>query len=276
MGRPGPEALGLWSYGWGAPEALRWGPVMRLLPAAAAALALLPLSRPAYAADDAVAVSSPAAPAAPAAATTTPHPSPDATDWFAGPLAPHLMAWDMDDRGLERWPFDPRDGYLNGATHQVWVKAGHQFTEGGREANHIAAGLRLSLRLSGDFEYSKFRAGAFRFDRAPDWLSAHGTADLSVNDRDTVEYGFGFATLQGDQSLWGASLELRYERKLAAPWTAYLKYAPAFLSDGRFWHEMSAGIGPSWKRVGVEAAYRALLNPLRNSYGPEVSLRLWL
>src|SRR3569623_462191 len=155
MGRVGPRALGLWSYGWGAAEALRWGPVMRLLPAAAAVLALL-LTRPAF------------------AATAVPQPHPDATDWFAGPLAPHLMAWDMDDRGLERWPFDPRDSFVNGDTHQFWVKAGHQFTEGNREANHIAAGLCFSDRLSGDFEYSKFRHGAFRFDRAADWFSAHG------------------------------------------------------------------------------------------------------
>jgi hypothetical protein len=244
---------------------------MRLLPAAAAALALL-LARPAYAADDAVAVSTPASPAS----ARVPAPHPDATDWFAGPLAPHLMAWDMDDRGLSRWPFDPRDSYVNGATHQFWVKASHQFTEGDREANHIAAGLRLSGRLSGDFEYSKFRAGAFRFDRGADWFSAHGTADLSSDDLNTFEYGFGFATLQGDQSLWGPGVELRYERKLRAPWTLYLKYAPDLLSDGRFWHEMSAGVGPNWKRLGVEAAYRALLNPLRNSYGPELSLRIWL
>ena len=245
---------------------------MRFLPAASAALALLLVSVPGFAADDAVAVSSPAASAAPAA---VPHPHPDATDWFAGPLAPHLMAWDMDARGLERWPFDPRDGYVNGATHQFWLKAGHQFTEGGREAHHLAAGLRLADRLSADFEYSKFRAGAFRFDRAADWLSAHGTADISQDDANTFEYGFGFATLQGDQSLWGPGVEFRYERKLRAPWTMYLKYAPDLMSDGRFWHELSAGVGPSWKRIGVEAAYRALLNPLRDSYGPEVSLRLW-
>ncbi|MDE2236735.1 MAG: hypothetical protein KGK30_02485 [Elusimicrobia bacterium] len=202
-------------------------------------------------------------------------PKPDITDWLAGPFAPHLMAWDMDERGLERYPFDPQDDYNNGQVWQVWQRVGHQFTEGGREANHVAAGLRLSERFGADLSYSKFRAGAFSSDRAPDWLSLHSTADLSTGNASTLEYGMGMATLQGQRSLWGFSLELRWERRLRKPWSLFLRYSPDLMSDGRLYHELSAGLGPSWGRFGVEAAYRALLNPLRDSYGPELALRLW-
>ena len=170
-------------------------------------------------------------------------PKPDATDWFAGPLAPHLMAWDMDERGLERYPFDERDGYNNGQSWQVWGRLGHQFTEGGREANHLAAGLRLDSRLGGDFYYSKFRAGAFSFGRGADLISLHATADLSVRNDVMLEYGIGLATLQGDRSLLGLSIEFRGERRLQKPWSVYLRYAPDFMGDGRFYHEVSIGAG---------------------------------
>jgi hypothetical protein len=202
-------------------------------------------------------------------------PHPDVTDWFAGPLAPHLMAFDMDERGFARYPHDALDSYVNGASHQFWLRTGHQF-EAGRESNHLDAGLRLSDRLAADFTYSKFHNGAFYFNHGADWFSAHGTADLTQDDLNTWEYGLGFATLQGDRSLWGPSLQGRWERKLPKPFTLYVRYAPTLLDDGRVWHELSAGLGANWKRIGVEAAYRTLLNPLRNSYGPELALRLWL
>jgi hypothetical protein len=205
-----------------------------------------------------------------------PHPSPDVTDWFAGPFAPYLRAWDMDDRGLARYPFDPEDSYNNGVGHQFWTRFSRQFSEGGRGLNHLAAGLRLSDRLGGDFYYSKFRPGSFHFNGAADWLSAHVVADLSVGDATTFEYGFGMATLQGDRSLIGPSAEFRLERRLDAPCTLYGRYALDYLTDGRLWHEASIGVGPSWKRLGAEVGYRLLLNALRNSYGPELSLRIWL
>lgn len=261
---------------WAWPEALRWVLVKRLLLIAAAC----------WAAATAAAAQTPAPTPVPAVSTMTaspaaaalpvPHPSPDVTNRFFGPFWPFLDAYDMDSRGLMRYPFDPEDGYTNGKAYQVWTRVSRQFSEGSRGVNHAAGGLRLDQRLAGDFYYSKFRAGSFRFNRAADWLSAHATADLSAGDRTTFEYGFGFATLQGDRSLVGPSAEVKWERQLPAPWTLYGRYALNFLTDNRFWHEASIGAGPSWKRLGVEAGYRVLLNPLRNSYGPEVALRLWL
>jgi hypothetical protein len=215
----------------------------------------------------------PAALQAAAPAAAAPKAKPDVTNWFAGPLKLHLDAFDMDGRGLERFPFD---AYNSGKTHQFWTRIGHQFTEGGRGANHLDAGLRLAGRLGASGTYSKFRAGAFNSYRAPDWLALRGTADLSSRTDRTWEYGFGFATLQGVETLFGASVELRHERRLAKPYTLHARYAPTLMANGRVFHEGGLGLGVNWKRLGADAGYRVLLNGLRNSYGPELALRLWL
>lgn len=205
-----------------------------------------------------------------------PEAKPDVTNWFAGPIKPHLDAYDMDERGLERFPFDAVNDYHNGKTHQLWTRFSHQLTEGGRGANHVDAGFRHAYRLGLAMTYSKFRAGAFNSYRAPDWLAARVVADLTKRKDRSLEYGFGMATLQGVKTLFGVSVELRGERRLSRPFSLYGRYAPTLMSDGRVFHEATLSAGPNWKRLGAELGYRALLNPLRNSYGPEFTLRLWL
>lgn len=201
------------------------------------------------------------------------------TDWmnlFGGPAAPHLFAWDMDDRGLSRWPHDERDGIVNGAGWVLWTRAGHHWTEGKRSGSTVDAGLRLQGRLGGDVSWAQYGAGAFRNERRSEWYDAHATADLSTRDATTIEYGFGLASYQGDRPKNGVSVELRVEQRLAKPLTLFSRYAPALLGDGRVWHPMSAGFGVNYKRAGLDGGFRALLNPLGNVYGPEVGFRLWL
>ena len=203
-------------------------------------------------------------------------PPSDPLNWLGGPIAPHLFALDLDDRGLPSYPFDPLNDAKSGVAANMSSRVSRQFTEGSRQALHVNGALRLESRLGVDFAWSRFDSGAFNLERRTDRLAMHATADLSERDGRFLEYGLGFTTLQSDQSLWGPSFELLGERRLAPPWTLYARYSLAFMNLGASHHELSAGVGPSWKRLGVEAGYRAFLNPLRNVYGPEIALKIWL
>ena len=243
----------VWDFGHGPSglEALRCWIVKRLSIAIVAALTLVP---PVFA-----------------------EPRPDRANWLGGPIAPHLMAHDRDDRGLERFPFDGQNDINSGVSWALWTRLARQFTEESRQASHLESGLRLPGRLGADFYYSRFDPGAFNMTRRPEFFAFHATADVSTQDDVTLEYGFGLATLQADRTLAGPSMEFRGERRMGKPWTMYARYAPSFMvSDGRFYHHLSLGLGASWKRIGVDAGYKLFLNPLRNGYGPEAALRVWL
>src|SRR5579885_302308 len=125
-----------------------------------------------------------------AAAPVLAAPQSDPMNWFCGPAAPQCFAYDLDDRGLPRYPYDKLDDYESGAAFQQWVRVARQTTEGSREAEHVSTGLRLPGRLGGTLEWTHFEQGAFGSTRrSPNLISLLSTADLSKDGALTLEYG---------------------------------------------------------------------------------------
>jgi len=201
-------------------------------------------------------------------------PPSDPLNWLCGPVAPQCFAWDLDDRGLSRYPFDAVDDYQSGVPFQWWTSLGRQFTEGSRAATHLTAGLRHQGRLGGEFEWSHFQSGALHSVKRPDLISLRSTADLSNGDDLMLEYGFGMSVLWADRTYAGLGFSLSAEKRLSKPFTLYARWQPGLLAHTSLVDDLSAGIGASWRYVGAEAGYRALINGLGNEYGPEVSLRV--
>jgi hypothetical protein len=211
------------------------------------------------------------------AATAAPlraEPPSDPLNWLGGPIAAHLFVLDMDDRGLPRWPHDAVDDIKNGAGLQWWSKFGRHFTEGSRQGSHLLTGFRTEGRIGAEFEFTHYDAGAFGSRKRPDLMSLRGTADLSRTDEWLLEYGFGITSLWAERTFFGISASFSLERRLRKPWTAYARYSPGLLAHTSLLHDVQVGVGANWKAIGVEAGYRALVNGLRNVYGPETSLRL--
>lgn len=203
-------------------------------------------------------------------------PAPDPMNWFAGPAAPQLFAYELDDRGLSRYPYDRVDDYQSGASYQWWGRAARQSTDGSGLATHITTGLRTDGRLGGEFEWTHFASGAFDSQKRPDLVSLRSTADLSKSDDLTLEYGLGITALWADRTYAGIGFAFAAEKRLIEPATLYARWQPSLVAHLAPLNDLSAGIGVSWRWVGVEGGYRALLTSLRHEYGPEVALRIWL
>ena len=200
-------------------------------------------------------------------------------NWFylaAGPLSPFLFAYDMDDRALPEYPFDPINDSLSGVSWSWEARGSWQLFQGQRPAEHADLFARQQERYGGDLHASVFARGAFSPEKASYLGSLHATADLSHGDAGFLEYGLGVADLQGRHARLGPSFEARGRLLLARPWVAEACWQEDLMGKFQFFHDFSVGIGPSWKRLTLEAGYRAFLNPLRNVYGPQLSLRWWL
>lgn len=148
------------------------------------------------------------------------------------------------------------------------LHGGLQLDNGPRTVPRAGGRFMTKRRLGASLDWAGFERH--------DWTAAHVTADTTEEENQSAQWGLGVARLSGRDDRWGGSLELAWEGRPRERVTAQARYQLGVLTDKRLYHDLSAHVGVSWRRVGLSAGYRAWLTPLRNSSGPEALLRLWL
>ena len=155
------------------------------------------------------------------------------------------------------------------------LRASQQLTEGKRNAIHAGVAMRTQNRLGVDFNWSEYEEGALKSTKSSSYWNAHVTGNLAENPDHIAEWGIGMAGLDGRDNRLGGSFSLNIEWFPARPASLNARYQLGMLTDERAYHALSLEIGAVWRWLGVGAGYRAFLNPHRNSYGPEGSVRIW-
>lgn len=195
------------------------------------------------------------------------------------PFVPPKYALDtLAPQTFSKGPYRAGDpGYINaGSRAGSFTATGSvQLIERGGRADHALGQLRTESRIGFDFQWSAYEARALQTFARSDIFAAHLTTSLLEREDFLFESGFGGATIQRDDSEFGASWVFNFEAFRKKPWILGARYVPSIYLDGRVFHELRAEAGAAWGRAALTAGVRALLNPLRNAVGPEASLKLW-
>lgn len=192
--------------------------------------------------------------------------------------------WALDNlegpQTFSRWPYKKEGpgGYVGAGARTMTfeLEGGIQSVYRGGPAKHARGRLRTESRIGGDFSWSAYEARGLQTLRAADYITAHVTASLLEREDSLLEFGWGLASMQRDKSSTGASVVLNYQCFRKGPWIAGARYEPAILLDGRFYHELKGEAGAVYGPFGLTGGVRAFLTPLRNAWGPEATLKIFL
>ena len=190
-------------------------------------------------------------------------------------LLPIAAAYSLPHIGFEQYPYDSSDGYGSGMRDAAFeLRGSEQLVSPRSGATHGLFRARGAARLGWDVALSSYAGRSLGRSNRASYYNAHLTANYWQNGSSLFDFGFGAGGFDAQRTRFGPSLEMNYEIFPMYPWNGYAR-AESSLIGGRLNGDLSAGIGASAAWVGLDLGYRAFLNPLRNAYGPEASLRFW-
>jgi len=189
-------------------------------------------------------------------------------------LLPIAAAYALPHYGFEHNPYEESGGYGGGSRDAAFELRGSEQLIHKRGATHGLFRARGSARLGWDFALSSYAGDTLGQSRRASYYDLHLTANYLQNGTSLLDFGIGAVGFDAARTRFGPSVELNYEVFPAFPWNVLLRTQTGLIG-GRLHTDLSGGIGANHGGIGVELGYRAFLNPVRNAYGPEASLRLW-